>query len=599
MSVTSKNLIAFTLALAPVITAAPALAQSSAEDLKITVGKSIVIDYPTDIGRISTSNPDIVDAVAVSTREVLLHAKAHGVSTVVIWAKAGQRTFYNVSVEHNLDPIRKLLSETFPNEPLELQSHRDSVVLVGRISTQANSDKAAALVASLAKTVVNNLQVNPNPVEKQVMLKVKFAEVDRNYSHQFGVNLMSTGALNTPGAISTGQFGPPGISGVGGTIPGGTTGTSTRFNLTDALNVFAFRPDLNIASTIKALQSVGVLQILAEPNLVTTDGKEASFLVGGEFPVPILQGGSNAGSVTIMFREYGIRLTFNPQLTANKTLKMYVRPEVSSIDLANSVTFSGFRIPALSTRRMDTNIELAPGQSFVIGGLIDDRLEESLTKIPGLSAIPILGELFKSRAQSKGRTELIVLVTPEIVDPLNPSDPKPDVKMPRQFLDPNMSDMAPKSTAPKKGWFARRDDAKPTIQNGQKQMEQIILAAAAAQSAGTPSNAPASQTEEAQPGASPAAGEAAPATTKNTDGHTEAPPESASAPAPASADETKATGDPGPSTPAPTSTAAPAATQDAATQDKDVSLRRDSTATPDGGTAAAPADGQPAKSENR
>ncbi|MEZ5399549.1 MAG: pilus assembly protein N-terminal domain-containing protein [Bryobacteraceae bacterium] len=474
----AKLFAACALALAPMT---PVLAQTSAEDLKVTVGKSLVIDYPTDIGRISTSNPDVVDAVAVSTREVLLHAKGHGVSTVVIWAKTGQRTFYNVSVEHNLEPIRKLLTEAFPTETIDLQSARDSVVMTGRISTQAASDKATALVASLAKTVVNNLQVNPNPVDKQILLRVKFAELDRNYSQQFGINLMSTGALNTPGVISTGQFGPPAITGVGGTIPGGNTGTSTRFNLTDALNVFAFRPDLNIAATIKALQSTGVLQILAEPNLVTTDGKEASFLVGGEFPVPVLQGGSNAGAVTIMFREYGIRLTFNPNLTPNKTLKMAVRPEVSSIDLANSVTFSGFRIPALATRRMDTNIELAPGQSFVIGGLIDDRLDESMAKIPGLSAIPILGELFKSRQLNKGRTELVVLVTPEIVDPLNPTDPKPLPKMPLEFLSP-MSQADPVKDTNKKGWFAKRfgHDKKPDVAAAEQQVEEIVIAAAAA-----------------------------------------------------------------------------------------------------------------------
>jgi hypothetical protein len=248
---------------------------------------------------------------------------------------------------------------------------------------------------------------------------------------------MSTGALNTPGLITTGQFSPPTINGVGGSIPGGIPGTSTQFTFTDALNIFAFRPDLNLAATIRALQSQGLLQILAEPNLVTTNGKEANFLVGGEFPIPILQGGASAGSVSIVFREYGIRLNFNPSMTGNQTLKMYVKPEVSTLDLANSVTFAGFRIPALSTRRMETNIELAAGQSFVIGGLVDDRLEYTMTKIPGLSAIPVLGALFKSRLENKGKTELIVMVTPEIVDPLNPADPKPIPAMPREFIEPS------------------------------------------------------------------------------------------------------------------------------------------------------------------
>ena len=417
----------------------PALlpAQSGVEELRITVGKSIVLDYPTDIARISTSNPDMVDAVAVSTREIILHGKSHGSSTVVIWAKAGQRSFYNVSVEHNLEPIRRILKDTFPEEDIEVRSARDSVTLNGTVSSQPVADRAAALTASLAKTVVNNLKIQPPPVEKQILLRVKFAEVDRNYSKQFAINLISTGALNTPGAVSTGQVTAPRPSNLTGTIGGAVSGTTSEFSLSDALNIFAFRPDLNLASTIRALQNSGALQILAEPNLVTTNGKEASFLVGGEFPVPILQGGSNAGSVTIQFREFGIRLTFNPQLTSHKTLKMYVKPEVSSIDIANAVNFSGFRIPALSTRRIESNIELAPGQSFVIGGLMDDRADEGLSRIPGLASIPLLGVLFKSRIENRSRAELIVMVTPEIVDPLNPDDPKPVPHMPMKFLAPD------------------------------------------------------------------------------------------------------------------------------------------------------------------
>ncbi len=417
---------------------APALVcgQSSTEDLKVTVGKSLVVDYPTDVARISTSNPEVVDAVAVSTREVLLHAKSHGSSTVVISARTGQRTFYNVSVEHNLEPIRRILKETYPDDQILISSARDSVTLNGRVSDKGVSDRVTALVSSLAKTVVNNLQILPGQVDKQILLRVKFAEIDRNASKSFAANLLSTGAGNTPGAITTGQSGPPSVGGVGGAIGGGALGHVTNFTLSDILNVFAFRPDLNLGATIKALQSENVLQILAEPNLVTTNGKEASFLVGGEFPIPVLQGGSNAGAVTIQFREFGIRLQFNPLLTANKTLKMYVKPEVSSIDVANSITFNGFRIPALSTRRIESNIELAPGQSFVIGGLLDDRVEASMSRIPGLSNIPILGAFFKSRSEARAKTELIVLVTPEIVDPLNPGDPKPLPVMPREFLGP-------------------------------------------------------------------------------------------------------------------------------------------------------------------
>lgn len=419
------------------------LAQSGVEELRMIVGKSIVLDYPTDVARISTSNPDIVDAVAVSTREIMLHGKSHGNSTVVIWAKTGQRSFYNVTVEHNLEPIRAILKETFPDEEIRVRAARDSVTLSGTVTSQAVSDRAAALVASLAKTVVNNLQVQPSPVEKQILLRVKFAEVDRNYSRQFAVNLISTGALNTPGGTTTGQVTAPRPANLSGVIGGAVSGTTSEFTLSDALNIFAFRPDLNLAATIRALQNEGALQILAEPNLVTTNGKEASFLVGGEFPVPILQGGSNAGSVTIQFREFGIRLTFNPSLTPHQTLKMYVKPEVSSIDIANAVNFSGFRIPALSTRRIESNIELAPGQSFVIGGLLDERADEAFARIPGLASIPLLGVLFRSRLENRSRAELVVMVTPEVVDPLKAGDLKALPAMPMKFLAPTPAGVGP------------------------------------------------------------------------------------------------------------------------------------------------------------
>jgi pilus assembly protein CpaC len=268
------------------------------------------------------------------------------------------------------------------------------------------------------------------------VLRVKFAELNRNVTQSLGVNIFSTGAGNTIGRITTGQF--PGASPIGTIapqVPGNNTNTSASFTLTDALNIFAFRPDLNLGALINNLQQQGFLQILAEPNLVTSNGKEASFLVGGEFPIPVLQGGGNAGAVTIQFREFGIRLTFLPTLTDNNTLNMYVKPEVSTIDLNNSVTVSGFRIPALATRRIESNIELVPGQSFVIGGLIDDRSTESFAKMPGLSNIPVLGVLFKTRSEQKSKSELLVMVTPEFIDPVNPGDPRILVGTPRSRMD--------------------------------------------------------------------------------------------------------------------------------------------------------------------
>ena len=392
------------------------------EELKLTVGKSIVLDYPADIRQISTSDPLVVDAMAVTTREMLLSAKGAGASTIIVWSKAGQRTIYAINVEQNLDPLRKLLKDTFPKEDIQVQSTKDSLSLTGRISTKDVGDRAVAMVSPFAKTVVNYMTLPVAGIDRQIVLKVKFAELDRSKVTQLGVNIVSTGAGNTQ------QF--------GSTFPDRLGATGTRFTITDALNLFAFRPDLNIGAFIKALQQENVLQILAEPTLVTTSGKDASFLVGGEFPIPILQGGGNAGAVTIQFREFGIRLNFNPQLTENNTIKMYVKPEVSTLDTANGVNISGFFIPALSTRRMETNIELGQGQSFIIGGLIDDRVATLLSKTPGLASIPLLGTLFKSREEKKNRTELVVIVTPEVIKPYEAGDVIPQPTFPKEFLAP-------------------------------------------------------------------------------------------------------------------------------------------------------------------
>jgi pilus assembly protein CpaC len=395
----------------------------ASEPMTLVVGRGAVVDCPGGVARVSTSNPEAVDTVLASESEVLLQAKAAGQATLVVWSKAGGRTSYEVTVQPDLEPLRALLRESFPGEQIDVRPSRDSAALVGRASTPAVAERALALAAGTMKGAVSAVRVTPAP-ERQVLLRVRFAEVNRTVTTEQGVNLFSTGAANTPGAISTGQF------------PSVTTreaaGFASTFALSDILNVFALRPDLNLGVIIRDLQSRGLLQILAEPNLVATNGKEASFLAGGEFPVPIVQSGVNAGAVTVQFREFGIRLSFLPQLSPGGTIKLHVKPEVSTVDTSNGVTVSGFRIPALSTRRIETDVELAEGQSFVIAGLLDDRVIESLSELPGLSRIPVLGALFRSRARTKSKSELVVVVTPEVASPVasRPEGPR----MPEAFL---------------------------------------------------------------------------------------------------------------------------------------------------------------------
>jgi len=409
-----------------VLLAAAGGSGQSAEELRLTVGKSVVIDYPSDIRQISTSSPDIVDAAPVTTREILLHGKGLGNATLVVWSKTGERTFYNVTVELNLDPLRKILKETFPNEPIVPESSRESLSLNGVISSKEVGDRAVALAGPFAKNVVNNMQLGNPPVEKQILLRVKFAELDRNKAEQYGINWISQ-------AGQTNFFASTQQSGISSTTAGGP-GAQNTISIASALNIFAFDPKLNLGAFIQALQSESILQILAEPNLVTTNGKEAYFLVGGEFPVPVLQGGGSAGAVTVQFKEFGIRLRFTPVVTGNGTIKLHLTQEVSTIDTADGVTFNGFVIPAIATRRTESDVELGDGQSFAVSGLLDNRDTESFSKLPFLSSIPVLGALFKSKNVNKTRTELVLLVTPQVTMPLGPSDPRPEIAFPKDFL---------------------------------------------------------------------------------------------------------------------------------------------------------------------
>jgi len=401
---------------------APSAFGQAAEDLRLTVGKSVVIDYPSDVRQISTSSPDIVDASPVTTREILLHGKGLGNATLVVWSKTGERTFYNVTVDLNLDSLRKILKDSFPSEQIVPESSRDSLTLNGRVSSKDVGDRAVAMASTFAKNVVNNLQVTTF-VERQVLLRVRFAELDRTKEEQYGINWFAQPGQT--GIYTSTQQSP---------ISSTTSLAQNALSIGSALNIFAFNPKLNLGAFLQALQNENILQILAEPNLVTTNGKEAYFLVGGEFPVPVLQGGGNAGAVTIQFREFGIRLRFTPLVTDNKTIKLHLAQEVSTLDAANGVTFSGFVIPAISTRRTESDVELGEGQSFVVSGLLDNRETESFSKLPFLSDLPLLGNLFKSKIQKKNRTDLVLIVTPELTQPLNPGDPRPEIAFPKDFL---------------------------------------------------------------------------------------------------------------------------------------------------------------------
>lgn len=279
------------------------------------------------------------------------------------------------------------------------------------------------------------LYVTVPPAEPQILLKVRFASLDRNLQKQLGINLYSLGAGNTIGAVTTGQFSPPTIT-PGTPASGSTASSPATASLSNLLNIFLFRKDLNLGATIQALETNGVLQILAEPNLLTANGKQGSFLAGGQYPYPIVQGTVGVGAITIAYKEFGVRLNFIPTITPRGTIRLQVAPEVSSLDYANGITISGFTVPGLDTRKMKTEVELADGQSFAIAGLLDQRDTKTLSKIPFIGDIPVLGKFFQSMSKVRTNTELMVIVTPEIVSPIPAGAPLPVIKYPDQFLPP-------------------------------------------------------------------------------------------------------------------------------------------------------------------
>jgi len=316
----------------------------------------------------------------------------------------------------------------FPEEQISVTPSRAAIVLSGHVTTEDIAKRAGELASAYSKNVVNVLTFGPVG-SQEVLLEVKFAEVDRTAITQLGVNFFSTGAGNTIGTVTTGQYGGFGSQNITQT-PGQSQPVSTTQTVSNVLNMFLFRPDIHFGAVIEALQTKNLLQILAEPNLVAVNGKKASFLAGGQFPFPIVQPGAGFTAVTIAFKEFGVKLEFTPVIMPNGNIHLTVAPEVSALDFADALTISGFTVPALSTRKAETEFELQDGQSFVIAGLIDNRVTDVWNKVPGLGDIPILGTFFKSKNLQKSNSELMVLCTvhkisPNSVAPPGPTNPQP------------------------------------------------------------------------------------------------------------------------------------------------------------------------------
>ncbi len=390
-------------------------ATPEAQSLHVLVGKSVIINLEAQMRRVLASNPQAIDVFAATPKQVVVIAKTVGESSLIIWDEAERYKLLDVTVDLDVSTLRDAIQLAYPNEPIQVQAEGDRLILSGTVSTPDVMDGVVKMAGVYSKDVINSMGLGEPVHDRQVMLAVKFAEVDRTKLNELAINILSTGGLNTFGAISTQQFGAPSTQ---GTPISAATVKSTGLAVTDILNIFLFRPDINMGTTIRDLEQKNVLQILAEPNLLALNGQPASFLAGGEFPFPVVQGGTNFTAVTIQFRQFGVNLHFTGLIAKDNTIRLKVTPEVSTLDFTNALTISGFVVPAISTRRAETDIELRDGQSFGIAGLLDHRTQLQMSKIPGIGDLPILGHLFRSQNLNQSNTELLVLVTPHIVDPL-------------------------------------------------------------------------------------------------------------------------------------------------------------------------------------
>ena len=408
-------------------------AEGSEQVLHVVVGRSIFVNTQSRLRRVYVANPAVLESYTSDPNQIVVTAKTPGISTLVLWDESGQSKAYLVSSDINVEQLQLAFKESLPLESIHVEGNENRVLLSGTVTSPLIADAAFKLASLYAKDVANSLVVNSSKI-KQVRLKVRIVEIDRSKLDQFGVNFFSQGGSTVAGT-TTSQFPSNAVV----SVPQATTGGGSFSTLTvsDPLNFLLYSSKLNVGATVKDLENKQILQILAEPTITTLNGQKADFLAGGEFPFPVVQGGSGGlNSISVQFRPYGVKLEFTPNVNADGSIELKVAPEVSALDYANAAVISGYTIPALSTRRAETQVVLKSGQSFAISGLLDRRTTDALGRTPGIASIPILGQLFKSKSLTHSVNELIVIVTPTVVDPMSDTSIPEEPKLVVPMIDP-------------------------------------------------------------------------------------------------------------------------------------------------------------------
>lgn len=356
-------------------------------------GTSAVLVSPVQFNRISMADPEIAEAVVMSPSEVLINGRNLGTTTFVVWDESGTRRIYGVEVTADAGALDRSFQTLFPDEDIEVQARGNTLILSGPVSSAFVARRALELAEGTGAVLVNNLQT---PAPSQIMLHVQFAEVTRSALAGMGNQVVDV--LNPHEVHESGNW-------RGQTESDGVVELSL------------INSDAHLRTIIRAFKETGDFKSLAEPTLLALDGESASFLAGGEFPFPTVQGAQNSNAVSIEWREFGVRLNFTPTVTNIGNIRLDIAPEVSSLDFASGLTISGFQMPAILSRRAETQVELREGQHLAIAGLLDRSMQESIRKLPLLGDIPILGSLFRSTEDRQQVTELLVIVSPRIVEP--------------------------------------------------------------------------------------------------------------------------------------------------------------------------------------
>jgi pilus assembly protein CpaC len=383
-----------------------------ASSIYVYANKSALLDTDVPIRRVSVARPEIADVIVISPRQMLIVGKSPGTTTLVYWSVEGVTKVVDVVVDPNMDKIRTDLSNIAPGETFEVTTSGDSLILSGTVSTEMVQSRLVQAAKVYYPNIVDLLRVEKL---EQVLLQIRVAEINRTLAKELGMTLFLQGLID--GNIYKGFINPPGsfnsFSGSIGEGPDSTFGDLTQVFIAKTTGTTQF------AGLLRVLEDKGALKTLSEPNLVVANGDEGNFLVGGEFPVVIASAAGSGAAASVDYKEYGISLNFKPVIVPNGDIYIKISQEVSELDFANGVAISGFQLPGLKTRKAESGLQLADGQTFVLAGLIDSKITKKVTKIPILGDIPFIGALFRNSRYLNEETELMVMVTPKIVRPLN------------------------------------------------------------------------------------------------------------------------------------------------------------------------------------